>query len=234
MCDLTHLYVWHDTFIRVTWLFHACATWLIAPVRYDSYTSVIWLIQYYLLLTLDRRKYHVCLLSQSHAWHASSFIRATPLIHVCDISLTRAWHDSFTITFYWLMVVINITSLSRPTHIRDMTHSHMWHKTFTCVTWHIHMCDMTHSHIHMYDYVSIYIYTCMTMYIYICTYVWLIHHYSVLQLVAVCCSVLQQSQVMRHLHNYLRLWCVAVHYSVLQCAAMRCSTLHWVAVCCSV
>jgi len=143
---MTHLYVWHDTFIRVTWLFHACATWLIAPVRYDSYTSVIWLIQYYLLLTLDRRKYHVCLLSQSHAWHASSFIRATPLIHVCAISLTRVWQDSFTITFYWLMVVINITSLSRPTHIRDMTHSHVWHDTFACVTWHIHMCDMTHSY----------------------------------------------------------------------------------------
>jgi len=27
----------------------------------------------------------------------------------------------------------------------DMTHSHVWHDSFTCVTWLIHMCDMTQS-----------------------------------------------------------------------------------------
>jgi len=30
-------------------------------------------------------------------------------------------------------------------HMCDMTHSHLWHDSFTCVTWLIHMCDVTHS-----------------------------------------------------------------------------------------
>ena len=29
--------------------------------------------------------------------------------------------------------------------MRDMTHSYVWHDSFICVTWLIHMCDMTHS-----------------------------------------------------------------------------------------
>jgi len=32
-------------------------------------------------------------------------------------------------------------------HMCDMTHSHVWHDSFTCVTWLIHMCDMTHAHV---------------------------------------------------------------------------------------
>jgi len=28
-----------------------------------------------------------------------------------------------------------------------LTHSHVWHDSFTRVTWLIHMCDMTHSHV---------------------------------------------------------------------------------------
>ena len=28
-----------------------------------------------------------------------------------------------------------------------MTHSHVWHDSFICATWLIHMCDMTHSHV---------------------------------------------------------------------------------------
>ena len=29
----------------------------------------------------------------------------------------------------------------------DMTHSYVWHDSFICVTWLIHMCDMTHSYV---------------------------------------------------------------------------------------
>jgi len=51
-----------------------------------------------------------------------------------------------------------------------MTHSHVWHNSFTCVTWLIHMCDMTHSH--AWDDT----FTCVTWLIYACdithSYVW--------------------------------------------------------------
>jgi len=30
-------------------------------------------------------------------------------------------------------------------HVCDMTHSCVWHDSFMCVTWLIHVCDMTHS-----------------------------------------------------------------------------------------
>ena len=32
-------------------------------------------------------------------------------------------------------------------HMCDMTHSYLWHDAFICVTWLIHMCDMTHSYV---------------------------------------------------------------------------------------
>ena len=43
MCDMTHSYVWHDSFIRVTWRIQVCDTtrsyeWL------DSSTCLTWLI----------------------------------------------------------------------------------------------------------------------------------------------------------------------------------------------
>jgi len=44
-----------------------------------------------------------------------------------------SWHDSF-ICVTWLM--------------RDMTHSYAWHDS--CVTWLIHMCDMTRDMTHSY------------------------------------------------------------------------------------
>jgi len=32
-------------------------------------------------------------------------------------------------------------------HMCDMTHSYVWHDSFICVTWFIHMCDMIHSYV---------------------------------------------------------------------------------------
>ena len=32
-------------------------------------------------------------------------------------------------------------------HMCDMTHSYVWHDSFICVTWLVHMCDMTHSYV---------------------------------------------------------------------------------------
>ena len=32
-------------------------------------------------------------------------------------------------------------------HMCDMTHSYVWHVAFICVTWRIYVCDMTHSYV---------------------------------------------------------------------------------------
>jgi len=55
---------------------------------------------------------------------------------------------------------------------------------------------------------------------------------SVLQCVAVCCSVLQHTTEVG-MHSGA-LHCVAVCCSVLQCDVVCCSVLRYVAVCCSV
>jgi len=43
MCDMTHAYVWHDTFICVTWFIHTCDM-THSYMWHDSFTCVKWLI----------------------------------------------------------------------------------------------------------------------------------------------------------------------------------------------
>ena len=52
------------------------------------------------------------------------------------------WHDSFINV--WRDPFICVTW---HIHMCDITHSYVWHDIFICVTWLIHMCDMTHSYV---------------------------------------------------------------------------------------
>ena len=107
MCDMTHSYVWHDSFVCVTWLIYTCGV-THSYVWHNSFTRVTWLI-------------HVCNMTHSHVWHGS-FICMTWLIHLCDMTHSRVWHDSFT-HVTWLI------------HMCDMTDSYVWHDSFILVTW---------------------------------------------------------------------------------------------------
>jgi len=55
-------------------------------------------------------------------------------------------------------------------HMRDVTHSYVWRDSFICVTWLIHMCDVTHSYVWRDSFI------CVTWLIHICdvthSYVW--------------------------------------------------------------
>jgi len=107
---------------------------------------------------------------------------------MCDMTHLHVWRDSFT----WLVHMCDMTHLhEQPVgesvgavwwhdscgtcHTRclvcDMTHSHVWHDSFMCVTWLIHMCDMTHLH----D-----TFTCVTWLIHVCdmthSHVWHVTH----------------------------------------------------------
>jgi len=57
MCDMTHSYVWHDSFICVTWLIHMCDK-THSYVWHDSFICVTWLI-------------HMCDMTHSYVWHDS-------------------------------------------------------------------------------------------------------------------------------------------------------------------
>jgi len=118
LCDMTHSHVRHDSFTRVTWRVHS--------VWHDSFTCVIRLI-------------HMCDMTRSFC--------VTRLIHMCG----------------WLIYMCGVTHAN----VCHASHSCKWHDSLTestcqtniktnigtpfprccssfCVTWLVHMCDMTY------------------------------------------------------------------------------------------
>jgi len=146
MCDTTHSYVRHDSFICVTWLLHTCdITWYgVALVsRIDKMIGLFckrapWKRRYSSKETCHfidptDRSHPIPARGHLYVWHDSS-ICATWLIHVRD---TTPMCD---ITSYLRLLLEAI-------YMCDMTHSYKWHDSFICVTWPLHMCDMTPSYV---------------------------------------------------------------------------------------
>jgi len=103
MCDMTHLYVWHD--ILRCERTHLYETWLIWPrQQHELLSPVTWLT-------------YMCDMTHSHVWHDSltfvtdSLTYVTWLTHICDMTHSHVWHDSLTCVI-WL------------THTCDMSHSY--------------------------------------------------------------------------------------------------------------
>jgi len=99
-------------------------------------------------------------------------------------------------------------------HMCDMIHSYVWHDSFICVTWTIHMCGMTRSWVrHTSEQDS------NTMQ----------HTYMELQHAAIHCNTLQHSEYVTHLqrtcHTYER------HVTLFKCVTHMnesCHTYEWV------
>jgi len=122
VCDMTHSYVWHDSFcvwhdslICLTWLIHVCDmthsyVWTHSCVWHDSFICVTWLI-------------HLCDITHPFVWH-DSLTRVTDSF-ICDMTpstSTLMWHDTFT-SMTWLLKMY------------DMTPSHVQHCSFVCRNW---------------------------------------------------------------------------------------------------
>ena len=156
MCDMTHPYVWHGswletrdvillmtvacvwyhTFICVTWLPCMCDK-AYSYVQDGSLTCVTWLI-------------HMCDMTHSYVWHgsltcvtwlktiqSSTLSRVPRLICICNMAHSYVWHDSFLCAALLIYCV--------PWHRRfSQGPFHVCHNSFVFVTWLIHMCDMTH------------------------------------------------------------------------------------------
>jgi len=88
MCDMTHSYVWHDSFIHMCDMAHSYVWHDSFICVNDSFICVAWLIH-----TCDMSHSYVlqhsfmCAMTQSNVWH-DSFIRVTWLNHTCDMT---AW-----------------------------------------------------------------------------------------------------------------------------------------------
>ena len=141
----TRSYMWHDSFVKVTWLIHICD--MTHPYMwYNSFIYVTrlvyqWLIHIDNCNTLQHTATH-CNTLQHTATHCNtsqdsyinySFIYVTRLVHICDMTHSYRW-DSFMYVI-WLV------------QICDMIHWYMWHDSFISATWLAYMCDMTASSI---------------------------------------------------------------------------------------
>ena len=159
-CVTTHKYVWHNSFICVTWLIHMWDTtrmWMARPIDmcscgYFSHQaeplshmrvtwlactrgrthSYVWYDSFICVTWLIHTCHmaHICV--TANGWQQCTYV--TWLIYMCDTTHSYVWHDSF-IRVTWLI------------HTCDMTHSYVWHDSFIRVTWLIHTCDMTHSYV---------------------------------------------------------------------------------------
>jgi len=141
MCEITHLYAWHDSSTCATWLKALTCAPLQSPLDYGCAT---WLIY-----TWDMTRLHVrhvskhtyvprCnLLYTMDVWH-DSFACATrltarnyiplhsPLVYKCVTTHPQMRHDSFYI------------------HVRHDSDLHVRNDSFICAIWLIYTCNTTH------------------------------------------------------------------------------------------
>ena len=82
-----------------------------------------------------------------------SFIWETWLIHMRHMVYLHERYDSF-IRQTWLILRVtqqmhmsSHSCVTRDIHMRDMTHSYVWHDVFICETWLIHMRATIHSYV---------------------------------------------------------------------------------------
>jgi len=172
-----HSYVWHDSFICVTWLIHLferdsfeCSQHPVhLHVWLDAFMLVIWIWLF-----------HMYDMTHPYAWH-DVFICETLLIrYLRPDSFIRViwthlyvWRDSF-IHAKWRFSLDLFKYVIWLIHVYDLTHSYVRHDLLThrCVncllTWLLHVYDLTY-HVQMCQRPSGHDLTCRT---------WLIHTYD--------------------------------------------------------
>ena len=127
ICDMTHSYIrylFHDSFIYVTWLIYTQLQQISGGPHLRPYVYCLggaWGGLFLFVLALSHIREIVVI------WCSGR--------QMLDPGPARVWHDSF-ICVAWLI------------HMCDMTHSYVWCDSFVCVTWLIHMCTCP---IHMCD-----------------------------------------------------------------------------------
>jgi len=137
-CDKTRLYVWHDSFMCVTWLMnmgciqadHVTHSY----VWHDSFICVTWL-------------FYMRDMTRSYVWH-DSFMRVTWLVvHMCDITRVTGWWKP--IGCLKLQVIFRKRATNYRALLWKMTYEHKasYDSTppciFRCTTWPIQMGDQT-------------------------------------------------------------------------------------------
>jgi len=136
ICVTESTYVWHDSFVGVTWLIHKYSKRLLLslPSGTNWFIYVTWLIY-----MCDMWLIHKCDMTYSYVWH-DSFIHVASgsyycsllvMIHMCAMTHWCVWHDSF-ICMIWL---IHTPSKRLLLSLTSGTDSRVWHNLIVRVTW---------------------------------------------------------------------------------------------------
>jgi len=156
MRDMTHSYVWCDSFLCVTWLVHMCDVTRSFVWR-DSFICVTWLIR-----MPSQVHAYVCD-DWSYLWR-DSFICVTWLIDTCH---SHVWQGSRSfmgeckhsstrrhrplnlfISLKWPIYMCNVTRCICVAGLALICRRVFpWNDLFTRITWLVHMCDVTHSYV---------------------------------------------------------------------------------------
>jgi len=120
-CDMTHSYVWYDSFIRVTWLIHMCDM-THSYVWHDSFICMTVIFLAWLIPVCDK--------TRSYMWH-DSFICLTWL--VVDPVRKRGGFQSYVCHCPFIRVTVIFVAWL--IHTCDMTHLYVWHDSVMRVTW---------------------------------------------------------------------------------------------------
>jgi len=138
VCDMTHSYEWHDSFICVTWLIPMWHDGMCAQHRHscmrDMTHSYAWHDSFTQYLRSPK-----ALLKISYMWHDS---------FMCVMTHSYVWHDSLVCVVWFVHPVHTAFSLAKSTHdsIDSMSlDDSRYVASFIHETWLIHMCDVTHS-----------------------------------------------------------------------------------------
>jgi len=164
---MTHSYVGHDSFLRVTWLVHAllhakksmsmhiCAMthWYMC---HDSFTHV-WHDSYMPcfmrreICWCEEESFHAyCAMAHSYVCH-DSFVREPWLIRTCAMTRSFVWPDSY-MRYFMRRGVCSCMLCHDPfirvpwlIHMWAMTYSYMWHDSYKPYFISVHACfAMTH------------------------------------------------------------------------------------------
>ena len=137
MCDMTHSYVWHDSFICVTWLIHMCD--MTHPyVWHDSFICVTYLI--HMCATTRSQISYLWTSHGTHEWVMWHMCTSHSHIWISEVAhMNESWH-----TYEWVMARIWMRHV---THMNEAWHRYEWDMP------HISMCHAAHiwwvvSHIH--------------------------------------------------------------------------------------
>jgi len=220
--DMTHSYVWHDSFICVTWLIHTC----------DMTHSHVW----FLLVHVNSLKHFV-----DHSTETSRYEALCDMINSLQHAATRCNTLLHTATH---CNTLQHTATHCNTLQHTATHTLLTillkrHAMKPCMIWLIHMCDMTHSlHCGTLQNTATY---CKTIQYTATHYIKLFVHHSTempryealcnmthcLHLTATHCNILQQTgrhwKILQHTATH----CNTLQHTVTYCNALQHTPFNW-------